>query len=84
MSTPTVGSFLNRVLLRSLMSAETANIVADRLEELERQTAELRERNEKLVDGLRLIANGAQSAESIASLTLKEAAALSASKESAG
>lgn len=33
---------LNRALLHTLMSAETANIVADRLEELEREKDRLR------------------------------------------
>lgn len=34
---------LNRALLGTLMSKETANIVADRLEELERENTKLRE-----------------------------------------
>lgn len=34
---------LNRVLLQTLMSKDAANIVADRLEELERENAELKE-----------------------------------------
>ena len=33
---------LNRVLLQTLMSKDAANIVADRLEELERENAALR------------------------------------------
>jgi hypothetical protein len=39
---------LNRALLRTLMKPETANIVADRLEELEAENAKLREAGDAL------------------------------------
>ena len=39
---------LNRVLLQTLMSKDAANIVADRLEELERENAALRADKERM------------------------------------
>ena len=43
---------LNRVLLQTLMSKDAANIVADRLEELERENAALRVENAALKKSL--------------------------------
>ena len=43
---------LNRVLLQTLMSKDAANIVADRLEELERENAALRVENAALKKAL--------------------------------